>query len=149
MAITDDRTKLTRAFSAVRAIRSQAQSLQDITVAVPFDFIRDRIDQIKRAFDADITGIIAFGVANVNAAVTRNFPFGAPVDTHAALVNFRATLIAFFQAYKPVYDGLGNVMSMSLANGHQFILVQPASLTSLSTPLANIIAAAAPIEFEG
>jgi hypothetical protein len=149
MAIVNDRRLLENALGAVAAVRSHANTLAALSGTVSFDVIRNAVDQMSLPYDRHVVPLLAFPEADVNAAMARQFPLGAPANTYTALALVGTTLATFKTAYKALYDTAGNVMSYTTAGGHAFVTIQVSALSSLATPLTNLRNACAALEVTG
>ena len=149
MAIVNDRRLLENALNAVAAVRSYANTLAGLSGTVSFDVIRGAVDQMAVPYDRHVATLLAYPEADVNAAMARQFPLGAPANAYTAFAAVGTTLAAFKAAYKTLFDGAGNVMTYTTAGGHAFITVQVSALSSLGTPLTNLRNACAALEVTG
>ncbi len=134
-----------RIVSAVTSIKNQATALLGLSGTVQFDTLLSYINQMHNAYLNDVVPALSLGESTLNTIAGAAGYGGMPANTYTSLIALQTALNSFFTAYATLYAGAGNVMSYNAATGHAFISVQVSALSSLVTPLNNIVTASTPL----
>jgi hypothetical protein len=129
----------------VKEIHTTATSLSGISGSINAFELMNKTDQMRAAFFASCQPILDHvAQADANTAFETITVGHAPNDSFAQLQALRTALIAFYTAYRPVFQNL-TFVTYTVAGGHVYADIPVASLSSLSDEIAAVIAAAAPL----
>lgn len=140
---------ITNVLSCAKGIRSQAGSLQALPSSFPFDQLKGPIDQMGIAIGPVQAFLATYTDATqVQAAADRVFLAGSPTTIRAKIAAVDTAHGAFSAAYATIYAGAGNLITYnSTTRQHGYQTIQISSLGSLSTPLANLVAACDALDY--
>ncbi|MDP5216684.1 hypothetical protein Q5Y75_05595 [Ruegeria sp. 2205SS24-7] len=133
-----------QAILGVRAINSDAINLRARSSEIEFDNLRAYLDRMRKQYLDTVQPLLDAAqnsASAVNTTVAAH-TIGAPADTHAALIQLRSDLEAFYSAYEVVFSKLTHV-TFSLAEGHKTASIPLSELASLAAPLDGVIASSA------